>query len=204
VLVVLGNAWEAYCRPHLTLERRTKAIVDLEHLCYKVMGTALFRWTGNTSYSPAVTGGQPTIHWILHIANSQGRRAYLALLPAEERERANENATGSGVCENHFSTIAGESKGGKACSTDTIPRLAQFDVVDAIKAKEEGERGFYVRHSKRQRKDSAVRAANWNDGADSADTALRERWYRDLVTRARGYVARRKSIREENAAAGGC
>ena len=119
----------------------------------------------------------------LHIANSQWRQAYLALLPADERERANENATGSGVCENHFSTIAGESKGGKACSTDTTPRLASLTWSTRSRprfiAKEEGERGFYVRHSKRQRKDSAVRAANWNGGADSADPALRERWYVD-------------------------
>ena len=76
-----------------------------------------------------------------------------------ERERSNEHSDGSSVCENSFSTHASNGKGGKPERTQLTCQMHQVDhVVDAIKAKEEGERGFFVRHSKRQRKDSAVRA----------------------------------------------
>ena len=166
------------------------------------MDRRLFNHSTSSSH-PKHTRGVPTKGLLNMLGNIQGRRVYLERLDASERDEMHDSSRGSRFCENHFSTYAGRGKAGKDPSTVLWPRLLQYDVVDMIKGQDEEERGFSARQSKRKRKDSDVRTADWNDGTFETDPQVRVRRFGDLVTRARGYTKRHTSKRDLNASKGG-
>jgi hypothetical protein len=148
------------------------------------------------SVHPGSTGGVTTRGLLNMLNNAQVRKLYFRRLHAHERENQHDSARGSRFCENHFSTVAGDGKGGKVVGTEMWPRLMQLDVVDVLKGMDEEVRGFQVRQSKRKRKDSDMRTADWNDGTFETDPSVRARWWADLLSRARGYTKRHASMRD--------
>lgn len=164
------------------------------------MGPTLFAH-GAASVHPGWTRGVTTRGLLNMLNNAQVRKVYLQRLHAHERESQHDSARGSRFCENHFSTVAGDGKGGKVVGTEMWPRLMQLDVVDVIKGMDEEVRGFHVRQSKRKRKDSDMCTADWNDGTFETDPLVRPRWWADLLARARGYTKRHASIRDLNSVA---
>jgi len=155
------------------------------------MGPTLFAH-GAASVHRGWTRGVTTRGLLNMLNNAQVRKVYLQRLHAHERESQHDSARGSRFCENHFSTVAGDGKGGKVVGTEMWPRLMQLDVVDVIKGMDEEVRGFHVRQSKRKRKDSDM---------PSFQSAVRPRWWADLLARARGYTKRHASIRDLNSVA---
>jgi hypothetical protein len=191
----LGRAWEASCRSGLTAEGRNVAFQRLEQLIRNVLGPGI--------YDPVVLGGQtfagmPRLQLIDALANIEGRRAFYASLSPAEARTVHESSLTSRGCESSFSTITQDGSGKKPGPTQLIPRLHQFDTVDAIKFMDRDARGFFVPQSKRQWKDPATRTSGWNDGSSRLDSRIRKQWWHDVMTRLRGYVGKVANVRDFN------
>lgn len=194
-LHVIGAAWEASCRQGLTAGYRTVSFERLHQMLRLVLGEGL--------YYPAVLtaktfAGMPRLQLVDALANIEGRAQFLEQLTPAERRTVHDTFMSSRLCENHFSWITPDGSGKKPGPTQLIPRLHQFDTVDAIKFMDRDARGFFVPQSKRQWKDPSTRTADWNDGSSFQDPSVRLGWWADVVTRLRGYVGKVANVRDFN------
>lgn len=164
VLRTVGQAWQAWSRPHLTQEARTKALFLLSTLVYRAFGSDLWDIRVLTR---SHHGGIATNQLLDMINNSDVRADLLELIPGQQDASFKGNSEGFLLTkrnESMFSTLASVSGGKKPTAEFLLPRMDHIDVVSRIK--EDLERGFSARRARLKRKMDDVFRSGYNDGTE--------------------------------------
>jgi hypothetical protein len=202
VLKILGRALQAYSRPGLTFEERTKALFLQQELIKAAMGTDMFdvRVLSRMHYGGFV------LHQLLDfIGMVDVRNQALALVPHLLNERGcdlnTETWLATKILESSFSLIASNPGGRKMTAKDLFGRIHNLEVAAEIRA--DSTRGFAVRRSKRKWKQDDLHTDGYNDGNDMGWDQDEGPWGKETGKRAKRSSRNRATVRTLNRAAGG-
>ena len=203
VLKVLGRATQAWSRPGLTFEARTKALFCLQQLIKAAMGNDMFdvRVLSRKHY-----GGFPVQQLLDLCGMVDVRNQTVEMMPelfgVDGAFHNSETWLTTRKVESMFGSLASDSGGRKPRAADLFGRARHIEMAADIRG--DDTRGFSVRVSKRKWKVDDNYTEKYNDGSNMAwDQDKQPGWYHQLRKRAKAATRNRSSPRSFNRAAGG-